>query len=168
MSLALTNANLIDAVNPQITPDATVIIEDGRIVEIGAGPLASSGGRGQVVDLRGAFLLPGLWDVHIHPEYPVPPGTTPAQETANFGRALSLALTEAGVTGVRCGGRGAFHGRGVAAGFRRRRRAGAAGVCLGLLSYHHGRALPHLRAGAGMRRALRVRPGHPRANQERR
>ena len=29
---------------------------------------------------------------------------TVAQETANFGRQLSLALTEAGVTAVRCGG----------------------------------------------------------------
>ena len=23
----------------------------------------------QVVDLKGAWLMPGLWDVHIHPDY---------------------------------------------------------------------------------------------------
>ncbi|MCY3691539.1 MAG: amidohydrolase family protein, partial [Chloroflexi bacterium] len=68
----------------------------------------SSGGNAEMVGLKGAFLVAGLGDVHIHPEYPVPPGTTPAQETANFGRALSLALTEAGVTGVRCGGAAHF------------------------------------------------------------
>ena len=106
-SLVLTNANLIDCVKPGVAGDATVVIEDGRIVEIGTGRVANAGGR-QVIDLAGAFLLPGLWDVHIHPEYPVPPGMTVAQETANFGRALSLALTEAGVTGVRCGGAAHF------------------------------------------------------------
>ena len=107
MPLALTNANLIDCVNPGVTADATVVIEDGRIVEAGAGRVSETAGM-RVIDLAGAFLLPGLWDVHIHPDYPVPAGTTPAQETANFGRQLSLALTEAGVTGVRCGGAAHF------------------------------------------------------------
>ena len=106
-SLVLTNANLIDCVNPGVTAGATVVIEDGRIVEVGAGRVGNGSGM-PVIDLAGAFLLPGLWDVHIHPEYPVPPGMTVAQETANFGRALSLALTEAGVTGVRCGGAAHF------------------------------------------------------------
>ena len=106
-SLVLTNANLIDCVHPGVAADATVIIEDGRIAEVGGGRVADVGGV-QVIDLAGAYLLPGLWDVHIHPEYPVPPGMTVAQETANFGRQLSLALTEAGVTGVRCGGAAHF------------------------------------------------------------
>ena len=107
MPLALTNANLIDCVNSGVTAGASVVIDDGRIVEVGAGPVAATASI-RVIDLAGAYLLPGLWDVHIHPDYPVPPGTTPAQETANFGRQLSLALTEAGVTGVRCGGAAHF------------------------------------------------------------
>ena len=106
-SLVLTNGNLIDCVNQGVAADATVVIEDGHITEVGTGRIANAGGI-EVIDLEGAFLLPGLWDVHIHPEYPVPPGMTVAQETANFGRALSLALTEAGVTGVRCGGAAHF------------------------------------------------------------
>ena len=36
-SLVLTNANLIDCVKPGVAGDATVVIEDGRIVEIGTG-----------------------------------------------------------------------------------------------------------------------------------
>ncbi len=108
MSLILTNANLIDCVHPGVIADARVVIDDGRIVEIDdARPEPAKPGT-QVVDLRGAFLLPGLWDVHVHPEYPVPPGMTAAQETANFGRQLSLALTEGGVTSVRCGGAAHF------------------------------------------------------------
>ena len=106
-SLVLINANLVDCVNPGVSADTTVVVADGRIVEVGTGRVDSMGSM-PVIDLAGAYLLPGLWDVHIHPEYPVPPGMTVAQETANFGRALSLALTEAGVTGVRCGGAAHF------------------------------------------------------------
>ena len=106
MPLILTNANLIDCVDEGVTPDATVVIDDDRIAEVGPGRAASASAT--VIDLRGAFLLPGLWDVHIHPEYPVPPGMTVAQETANFGRQLSRALTEGGVTAVRCGGAAHF------------------------------------------------------------
>ena len=109
MPLTLVNANLIDCVTPGVTADASVVIDDtGRIAAVGADVNASDANGGRVLDLRGAYLLPGLWDVHIHPDYPVPPGTTPAQETANFGRQLSLALTEAGITGVRCGGAAHF------------------------------------------------------------
>ena len=116
-SLTLINANLIDCVNPGVTADATVLVRDGRIAAVDPGPAASAPSanpnanadpNASVIDLAGAFLLPGLWDVHIHPEYPVPPGMTVAQETANFGRQLSLALTEAGVTAVRCGGAAHF------------------------------------------------------------
>lgn len=115
MPLTLVNANLIDCVTPGLTADASVVIDDaGRIAAVdrgagaGAGNATPGGTGGRVLDLRGAYLLPGLWDVHIHPDYPVPPGTTAAQETANFGRQLSLALTEAGITGVRCGGAAHF------------------------------------------------------------
>ena len=77
MSIVLTNANLIDAVHPVVTGDASVVIDDDRIVHIDTGPPSSIGGDVQVIDLRGAYLLPGLWDVHIHPDYPVPPAQPP-------------------------------------------------------------------------------------------
>ena len=72
MPLILTNVNLIDCVNEGVTPDASVVIDDDRIVEVGAS--GATPPSSAVIDLRGAFLLPGLWDVHVHPEYPVPPG----------------------------------------------------------------------------------------------
>ena len=37
MSLILTNANLIDCATEGVTPDATVVIDDDRIVEVGSG-----------------------------------------------------------------------------------------------------------------------------------
>ena len=108
MRLVLTNASLIDCVNPEPEPRSSVVVEDGRIVQIstGAVPVDSSGS--QVVDLEGAYLLPGLWDVHIHPEYVTHPVLTVALQTARFGQELSEGLTEAGVTSVRCGGASHF------------------------------------------------------------
>ena len=43
MSLVLANATLIDCVNPDPVPEASVVIEDGRIADItdGAAPRAA-------------------------------------------------------------------------------------------------------------------------------
>src|SRR4029434_3210732 len=68
--LVLTNANLIDAVTPGVTSGASVTIEDERIVEVLDGRRAPITRGAQVIDLRGAYLLPGLWDAHVHLEWP--------------------------------------------------------------------------------------------------
>ena len=102
--LILTGVNVIDGNSPAPIVDASVVIEDGRIAEVLGGDKSPDTRDAQVVELDGAYLLPGLWDVHIHPEYPLPPGITIAQQTADFGAQLSRALTEGGVTSVRCGG----------------------------------------------------------------
>jgi imidazolonepropionase-like amidohydrolase len=107
MRLGLTNCNLIDCVSPDPKANASVVIEGGRIVEILSGG-ESPRQTGEVIDLNGAYLLPGLWDVHVHPEHPAAPGTTLSQRTASFGQNLSLGLTQGGVTGVRCGGAADF------------------------------------------------------------
>ena len=108
MTLVLTNATLIDCVDPEPVEGASVVVEGGRIVEIARGG-RSAGSRGaRVMDLGGAYLLPGLWDVHIHPHYPTDPGVTVAQQTARFGENLMRGMSEAGVVGVRCGGAGHF------------------------------------------------------------
>ena len=108
MRLVLTNATLIDCVDPSPVAQASVAIEDGRIVEITSGASSPSNKDAQVIDLEGAYLLPGLWDVHIHPDYATDPNVTVAQQTARFGQNLMRGLVEAGVVGVRCGGAGHF------------------------------------------------------------
>ena len=107
MSLVLTNATLIDCVEPIPVPEASVMVEDGRIAEITDGSRSPAGTGARVIDLDGAYLLPGLWDVHIHPEY-VTGGDNVARQTARFGQNLMRGLAEGGVTGVRCGGAGHF------------------------------------------------------------
>ena len=107
MRLVLTNATLIDCVNPTPVAGASVVVEDGRIAEITDGRRSPSHQDSQVIDLDGAYLLPGLWDVHIHPEYAAP-NITVAQQTSNFGRNLMQGMIHGGVVGVRCGGAGHF------------------------------------------------------------
>src|SRR5262249_20775779 len=65
----LSHANLIDCVEPKIRPDSAVLIEDGRIRAILPSGEAGSVGDAQMIDLKGGYLIPGLWDVHIHPDY---------------------------------------------------------------------------------------------------
>ena len=103
MRLALINANLIDCVSPGVRPGCTVIVEDGRIAEVlnsGAPP-----DRDVVsIDLRGSYLLPGLWDVHVHLEWPRVAGATAAELTVQYAYNATQGLTEAGVVGIRTGG----------------------------------------------------------------
>ena len=108
MRLILTNANLIDCVNPDPIPGASVSVEEGRVVEVTDGHRSPDTSDAQVIDLKGAYLLPGLWDVHIHPEQASPGGATVAQQTAHFGHDLMQGMAEAGVVGVRCGGAANF------------------------------------------------------------
>ena len=109
MRVVIRNANIVDCVAGEIVPDSSVTIVDGRIADISRGGGFSETDAGtEVIDLDGAYLMPGLWDVHIHPEYPPASGSTIAEQTADFGYNLSRALTEAGVIGVRCGGASNF------------------------------------------------------------
>src|ERR1700704_607730 len=104
MRRVLTNATVIDCVTPRPIPGASVIIERGRIVEVLDGSRSPDTRSADVVDLGGAYLLPGLWDVHIHPDYLAETGASVVDQTIAFGQRLMEALTEAGVVGVRGGG----------------------------------------------------------------
>ena len=107
MRLVLTNATLIDCVNPAPVAGASVVVENGRIAEITDGRRSPANQDSHVIDLNGSYLLPGLWDVHIHPEYAAP-NITVAQQTSTFGRNLMQGMIYGGVVGVRCGGAGHF------------------------------------------------------------
>ena len=52
MSLVLTNATLIDCVDPNPVPEASVAIEDGRIAEITDGSRSPAGKNAHVIDLK--------------------------------------------------------------------------------------------------------------------
>jgi len=62
--LSIEGVTVVD-VSSGLLPDRRVVIEDDRIVWVGpsasGGPLAA-----RVIDGRGRFLMPGLWDAHVH------------------------------------------------------------------------------------------------------
>jgi imidazolonepropionase-like amidohydrolase len=104
MRLVLTNAQLLDCVSPAIARGASVAIEEGRIVEVLRGDRSPASQGAQVIDLRGAYLLPGLWDVHVHLEWPRIPDATLAARTVQYAVNVLRGLTEAGVVGIRTAG----------------------------------------------------------------
>jgi imidazolonepropionase-like amidohydrolase len=109
MRTLLTNATLIDCVQPTPQPGTTVAIgDDGRICEIATGGRALEAGNAEVIDLAGAYLLPGLWDVHIHPDYLSLADMPLADQVALFGHRLMSSLTESGIIGFRCAGTHSF------------------------------------------------------------
>ena len=64
--LALVGATLVDATGSPAVPNATVVVDHGRIVA--AGPSASTpvppGARR--IEVAGKTIIPGLWDSHAH------------------------------------------------------------------------------------------------------
>ena len=64
--LVFTHVTVIDATGAEAKPDMTVVIRDGRIVELGRPGKIRLAKSAQVVDASGKFLIPGLWDMHVH------------------------------------------------------------------------------------------------------
>ncbi len=62
--VAVKAAHLIDGKTDRVLSPAVVLIEDGRIVQVGAALSVPAGAK--VLDLGQATLLPGLIDVHVH------------------------------------------------------------------------------------------------------
>ncbi len=85
--LAVRDVHVVDVEAGAVVPDQTVVIADGQIVAVG--PDAPVPDGVDVVDGRGRYLMPGLWDMHAHFRHPVAPTIILPQ------------LVASGVTGVR-------------------------------------------------------------------
>ncbi len=91
-TLTLTHVTIIDTTYGALRPDSTVVIRGNRIVSI-ARSAAKPAAKGRVVDARGQYLIPGLWDMHTHVYF---------DQTEADGSDLVLPLFLAnGITGVR-------------------------------------------------------------------
>jgi imidazolonepropionase-like amidohydrolase len=102
--LVLTNARLIDGVSPRVVEGASVTVEDGRIVEVLDGGRVPAARSARVMDLAGAYLLPGLWDAHVHLEAPRLPGASVSELALQYLANAQRGLLEGGVTGMRMAG----------------------------------------------------------------
>jgi imidazolonepropionase-like amidohydrolase len=74
-SLLFTHITIVDVATGRLEPDRDVRIDRGRISTIGpsaqsanASPTASHQSLGdlRIIDATGKFLIPGLWDMHVH------------------------------------------------------------------------------------------------------
>jgi imidazolonepropionase-like amidohydrolase len=62
--IALTNVNLIDGSGAAMQPGVTIVIEGGRIVDMGPSVRAPAGSS--VIDLTGKYVVPGIINGHGH------------------------------------------------------------------------------------------------------
>ena len=105
MSLVITGVHLVDALLPEARRDAWVLVDGPVIRQIGQG---SAPRADQQLDLGGAWLLPGLWDVHTHLRSTTWTGRDPVQtfpdsvleQGRNAMDALSAGVTSLRVVGV--------------------------------------------------------------------
>jgi imidazolonepropionase-like amidohydrolase len=61
----LANAAVLDPEAGSLTEGQAVVVEGGRVVEVDASP-AVRAGDATVLDVRGATVMPGLIDAHVH------------------------------------------------------------------------------------------------------
>ena len=64
-TLTITNATVVDVSTGTLRRGTTVVIDGNRIVSVGQSAPASAS-KGQSVDAKGMYLIPGLWDMHAH------------------------------------------------------------------------------------------------------
>jgi hypothetical protein len=84
--LAIVHANVVDVRTGSVESDATVVISGSRIKAVLPGKSAKIATGARVIDAHGGYLIPGLWDMHVHSE--------------GDKRVLRLMLAS-GITGVR-------------------------------------------------------------------
>jgi imidazolonepropionase-like amidohydrolase len=64
--LAITDVTVIDCTGAPARPGSTVLIKDGRITALGKAGAVPIPRGARVVPGRGHYLIPGLWDMHVH------------------------------------------------------------------------------------------------------
>lgn len=64
--LAFTRVTVVDVTNGQLLRQQTVLIIGNRITAIGSGKKVKIPRGAQVIDAHNKYLIPGMWDMHVH------------------------------------------------------------------------------------------------------
>src|SRR5256712_699786 len=64
--LVLTNVKVVDVRTGTLQPEQTVILERNHIASVEPSKSAKYPRNAASVNCRGLFLIPGLWDMHVH------------------------------------------------------------------------------------------------------
>ncbi len=92
-TLAFTHVNVIDATGAPVQADMTVIVQGKQILQVGKSGETSVPKAARVVDGRGKYLIPGLWDMHVHEIF--------GEWLPEDEKIIPLLFVANGVTGVR-------------------------------------------------------------------
>ena len=93
VSLVFTHVTVIDTATGALLLDTVVIVTGDRIEQMGTKRHVKVPKDGKIIDSTGKFMIPGLWDMHVHAFF---------DDRAESGRDVTLPLFIAnGVTGVR-------------------------------------------------------------------
>ncbi len=65
-SVTFSHVAIIDTGLGRTLPDRTVVVRGDRIISIDTAPARLPSPTGRVVEARGKYLMPGLWDMHVH------------------------------------------------------------------------------------------------------
>ncbi len=65
-ALVITNVNVVDTRDGSIQPNLSIVIKNGRIASIAKVAIIDSFRREVVINGSGKYLIPGLWDMHVH------------------------------------------------------------------------------------------------------
>jgi len=71
-TLVFTNVNVVNTRNGGIEPGVTVVISKDRIVGVGKVGFVPEGRGIQIINANGKYLIPGLWDMHVHSAFVSP------------------------------------------------------------------------------------------------
>ena len=88
--IAFVHVAVVDVRSGETQPDMTVLLSKNRISQIGSSKIVHVPKNVRTIDARGKYLIPGLWDMHVH-------GLWDSKRPATF---FPLFLAN-GVTGVR-------------------------------------------------------------------
>jgi len=92
-SIVITHVTVINPGTSSVQADRAVLVSGGRIVSVSDAATFQSPASARVIDATGGYLLPGLWDMHVHSAF---------GDWFPRGRDIILPLFVAnGVTGVR-------------------------------------------------------------------
>ncbi|MBI3982632.1 MAG: amidohydrolase family protein [Gemmatimonadetes bacterium] len=68
--IAITHVSVVDGTTPSPRHDHTVIVDGNRVAALGPAATTPVPAGAHLLDGRGKFLIPGLWDMHVHTAIP--------------------------------------------------------------------------------------------------
>ena len=74
--IAITNVNVVDMRSGTVSHKLLVLVQNGRIKSIAHVGLIGQSSHLRVINATGKYMIPGLWDMHVHSAFATAPAWT--------------------------------------------------------------------------------------------